>query len=189
MRIPGILVSPTLTIPHAELEHMERTRLLMGRFYDWLRYYGLLPIHVPPPLRNDLCRAAAVHDIGKTLIPANILDKPGKLTPAEFEIIQEHTWRGATLLQQQEDVGPLALEVCRCHHERWDGTGYPDGLSGAAIPYPARLMAVLDVYDALTHERPYKGAFSKDAALRIIKQGCGTQFDPAIGGAFINFME
>ncbi len=188
MRFPSILVSPALTIPKAELEHMERTGLLMGRFYDWMRQNNLLPIHAPPP-RDALCRAAAVHDIGKALIPAAILNKPGKLTPAEFEVIKEHTHRGIGLLRQQNKSDSVMLAVCRHHHERWDGSGYPDELSGKSIPYPARLMAVVDVYDALTHERPYKGAYSKDAALQIIRQGCGTQFDPAIGGAFLNLME
>ncbi len=188
MRTSGILVSPILTVPKAGLDHMQRTGELMGRFFDWLEAHGQLEEPPAPDARALLYRAAALHDVGKRGIPLEILDKPGALTAAEWREMQSHTWQGEAMIPPHADPTGTIRGVCRHHHERWDGSGYPDGLAGIAIPYAARLMAVVDVYDALTHERPYKAAYAHTAALEIILQGSGKQFDPAICRAFEAFM-
>ncbi|MGH2734520.1 MAG: HD domain-containing phosphohydrolase [Actinomycetota bacterium] len=128
-----------------------------------------------------LRRAAPLHDIGKIGIPDSILLKPRKLTESEFEIVQRHTTIGATILSGSE--APLALtarEIALGHHERWDGNGYPNGLHGEDIPMPARVVAVADVWDALTHERPYKPAWDADHALKVMRDEAGGQFDPRV---------
>ena len=129
--------------------------------------------------------ASSLHDIGKIAIDEKILNKPGKLTPEEFEVIKTHTTLGAEILQQQGnfDKEPLlqtAYEICRWHHERWDGRGYPDGLKGDEIPISAQLVALADVYDALTSERCYKKAFTHEKSIQMILNGeCGA-FNPAL---------
>lgn len=129
--------------------------------------------------------ASSLHDIGKIAIDEKILNKPGKLTPEEFEVIKAHTTLGAEILQQQENfyTEPLlqtAYEICRWHHERWDGRGYPDGLKGDEIPISAQLVALADVYDALTSKRCYKKAFTHEASIQMILNGeCGA-FNPAL---------
>ena len=129
--------------------------------------------------------ASALHDIGKIGIDEKILNKPGKLTPEEYEVIKTHSMLGAEMLHQLEDFNeqPLlqtAYEITRWHHERWDGRGYPDGLKGDAIPISAQLVALADVYDALTSERCYKKAFSHEKAVQMILNGeCGA-FNPLL---------
>ena len=129
--------------------------------------------------------ASALHDIGKIVIPEEILNKPGKLTKAEFEKIKTHAAAGAYILEQM-NVGPdkplyrYALEICRWHHERWDGHGYPDGLIGEQIPISAQIVAIADVYDALTSERCYKKAYDHETAIHMIMDGeCGA-FNPLL---------
>ncbi len=138
-----------------------------------------------------MVRAAPLHDIGKVGIPDSILLKPGSLTPEEWTVMQCHTTLGADALARAEhDVGkpvpflPMARTIARSHHERWDGSGYPDGLAGDDIPVPARLMAVADVFDALISKRVYKDAMSIDQARAIIVEGRGTHFDPDVVTAF-----
>ena len=129
-------------------------------------------------------RAAPLHDIGKIGISDLILLKPGKLTPEEFEIMKTHTTIGAKI--QAGSVYPLlqmAEDIALTHHEKWDGTGYA-GLTGESIPLPGRIVAVADVFDALTHARPYKPAFPVERAFEIIRDGAGKHFDPAIVEAF-----
>ena len=129
--------------------------------------------------------ASTLHDIGKIGIDEKILNKPGRLTPAEFEVIKTHSMLGAEMLQKLENFGeePLlqtAYETARWHHERWDGRGYPDGLKGDDIPISAQLVALADVYDALTSERCYKKAFSHEKAVQMIQNGeCGA-FNPLL---------
>jgi putative two-component system response regulator len=130
--------------------------------------------------------AAPLHDIGKLAIPDNILLKPGKLSPEEFKIIKTHTVRGAHLLSGSSScVLQRASAIALSHHERWDGTGYPQGLAGERISLAGRIVAVADVFDALTHERPYKSAWTRDRAIAEISDGSGTQFDPAVVEAFL----
>ena len=129
--------------------------------------------------------ASSLHDIGKINIPEEILNKPGRLTKEEFEIMKTHTTIGAHILenlpfQQEEPLVKVSYEICRWHHERWDGRGYPDGLKGEEIPIAAQVVALADVYDALTSERCYKKAFDHDTAVRMILNGeCGT-FNPLL---------
>ena len=129
--------------------------------------------------------ASALHDIGKINIPASILNKPGKLTKEEFDAMKTHTTTGAEILdklpfQQESPLVKTAYAICRWHHERWDGRGYPDGLKGEDIPIAAQVVAMADVYDALTSERCYKKAFGHDKAMEMILNGeCG-QFNPLL---------
>jgi putative two-component system response regulator len=146
-----------------------------------------------------IIKSAPLHDIGKVALPDSILHKPGKLTPEEFEQMKLHTICGRDALRRaEEDLGLQAsdsfLQVARqmtiAHHERWDGSGYPFGLEGEAIPIPARIMAISDVYDALVTKRVYKPAMTHEEAVRIITVGDGRvesqHFDPAVLEAFIN---
>ncbi|MGH7483930.1 MAG: HD domain-containing phosphohydrolase [Longimicrobiales bacterium] len=135
-----------------------------------------------PGLEVDaLRRAAPVHDLGKIAIPDAVLLKPGPLSVEEYEIMKSHTVRGAQLLQGSPwPLLDLARSIARAHHERWDGRGYPDGLAGEAIPLPARIVAVADAYDAMTHDRPYRRALSRATALERLARDAGTQFDPVI---------
>jgi putative two-component system response regulator len=131
-------------------------------------------------------RAAPLHDIGKIGIPDHILLKPGRLTPEEFDLIKTHTTIGAALLQEsQSALARLAERIALTHHERWDGTGYPHRLKGEEIPIEGRIVAIVDVFDALTHERPYKKAWPVEAAIAEIKSQSGRQFDPAVVKAFL----
>jgi putative two-component system response regulator len=129
-------------------------------------------------------RAAPLHDVGKISLPDSILLNPGRLTPEEFERGKSHTWVGAEILSgSRVPTLRVAEQVALHHHERWDGTGYPHGLRGAEIPLPARIVAVADVWDALTHARPYKEAWPPDRARAEIRRQRGRQFDPAVVGA------
>jgi len=131
-----------------------------------------------------------LHDIGKVAIPDCVLLKPGRLSDREFEIMKSHTTMGAETLDAALKQHPeakflrIAREIAASHHERWDGTGYPNALKGAAIPLCGRIVAVADVYDALTSKRVYKGAFSHDVARSVILEGAGSHFDPDIVAAF-----
>jgi putative two-component system response regulator len=138
-----------------------------------------------------IARSAPLHDIGKVAIPDGILLKPGRHTPDETTIMRTHAMRGWEMLHraagrlgEDHDFLAYAMEIARCHHEKWDGSGYPDGLAGERIPLSARLMAVADVYDALISRRPYKPAFAHDQAVAIIDQDSGRHFDPEVVAAF-----
>jgi len=132
-------------------------------------------------------RAAPLHDIGKVGIPDNVLLKPGGLTPAEWKLMKRHTEMGARILGKGSfPVLQMAQEISLNHHERWDGGGYPNGRVGDAIPLVGRIVAVADVFDALTHERPYKAAWSIEEAIEEIENGRGTQFDPRVVDAFMS---
>ena len=132
-----------------------------------------------------------LHDIGKVGIPDSILLKKGPLTPAEFEVMKQHTLIGSKTLDAAAQAHPearfleMARDIARSHHERFDGSGYPDGLAGFAIPLCSRIVAVADVYDALTTQRVYKSAFPHEKSRQLILDGSGTQFDPAIVRAFV----
>lgn len=140
---------------------------------------------------EDLCLSSALHDIGKVGIPDAILLKPDLLTPAEFETMQDHCLFGSKALtlagDGMEELGFLHMgrEIALHHHERWDGAGYPNGLAGTAIPLSARIVALADVYDALTSSRPYKPAYNHEQARMLIVQESGRRFDPAIVNAFL----
>ncbi|WP_321495520.1 two-component system response regulator [uncultured Desulfobacter sp.] len=134
---------------------------------------------------ESILYAAPLHDIGKIGTPDRILLKPGKLDAAEWEIMKQHTINGGIILEGSEKgFIKLGEIIALTHHERWDGTGYPKGLKGNAIPKIARIIAIADVFDALTTKRPYKEAFPIEKSFAIIKEGRGSQFDPAVVDAF-----
>jgi HD domain len=158
-------------------EHTERVAALAARLGQRL---GLSDVAV-----THILHAAPLHDVGKIAIPDSILLKPGRLSAAEFEVVKTHAEAGARVLADADsELLEVAESIARSHHERWDGTGYPDGLAGEAIPLVGRLVHVADVFDVLVHERPYKDAFSVEDAAAEIAGGAGSQFDPQIVEAF-----
>lgn len=171
--------------------HLERMR----EYSRELALYLAATDEFPDEISSDFIRAifltSPLHDIGKVGIPDNILLKPGKLTFEEFEVMKQHTTIGSRTLEAALEACPsadylsLACDIAAYHHERYDGSGYPAGLIGDAIPLAARIVAVADVYDALTTKRVYKEAFSHEVARKIIIEGSGSHFDPRIVNAFI----
>lgn len=156
------------------------TRVLLKNLVKYFPKYGLTQQQV-----DEITRASALHDIGKIAIPDSILLKPGKLSPAEREIMKTHTTIGCEILKnfQQDHTGTFyqyCYDICRYHHERWDGKGYPDHLVGDQIPLSAQIVAIADVYDALISERVYKAAYVNTEAHEMIMRGeCG-QFAPDV---------
>ena len=144
---------------------------------------------------DNIILAAPMHDIGKIRIPDTILNKPGSLTPEEFEIMKKHSEYGADIIQktmrgvEKDDYYEVAENIAKYHHERYDGKGYPCGLSGEDIPLEARVMALTDVYDALVSERVYKKPYTKEKARKIIEENAGTQFDPKLTVLFLECIE
>ncbi|HMA49528.1 MAG TPA: HD domain-containing phosphohydrolase [Magnetospirillaceae bacterium] len=135
---------------------------------------------------EDLLAAAPMHDIGKIGVPDHILTKPGKLTPEEWEVMKTHPSIGAAIIGDHSDsMLRMAYQAALTHHEKWDGSGYPRGLAGDAIPLEGRLVAVADVFDALTSVRPYKRPWSNEESADLIKSEAGRHFDPAVVEAFL----
>lgn len=135
-------------------------------------------------MADDVGFFSMIHDVGKIHVPDRILKKPGPLTPAEWDVMRRHTVHGERILVDRPGFR-IARQITRSHHERWDGRGYPDGLAGSAIPLPARIVAVADVFDALTHARPYKPAWPLEQALAEIRTLSGAAFDPQVVEAFL----
>ncbi|PKQ29049.1 MAG: HD-GYP domain-containing protein [Actinobacteria bacterium HGW-Actinobacteria-10] len=135
----------------------------------------------------DIRRGAFLHDIGKMTVPDSILNKAGPLTEEEWEIMRGHPLRAHALLSRI-DYLKGAIDIPYCHHERWDGSGYPQGLRGEDIPLAARVFAVVDVWDALTSDRPYRAAWSEEKAMDYLLEQAGMQFDPIIVAAFIQVL-
>ena len=134
--------------------------------------------------------ATPMHDVGKIGIPDRIILKNGRLTRKEFEIVKKHTIIGAEILQNSKAlILKLARDIALYHHEKWDGTGYPEGLKGEAIPVHARIVALCDIFDALTSKRPYKSSYPVDVSCEIIKKGKGTHFDPALTDIFLSSID
>ncbi|HEY8564015.1 MAG TPA: HD domain-containing phosphohydrolase [Beijerinckiaceae bacterium] len=139
-----------------------------------------------PPAIRRLALASTMHDVGKIAVPDAILLKPGPLTPEERREMEQHAERGRKILEgSRSEVVLLASELAASHHERWDGTGYPRGLAGEAIPLSGRIVAVADVFDALTSARPYKAAWPPEEARAFLEKNAGTHFDPACVAAFL----
>ena len=173
-------------------KHLHRTQEYVRTLAEGLRSHPRFAHYLDQKTIDALVQSAPLHDIGKVGIPDHILLKPGKLTPDEWEIMKTHAVLGCNAIAQAEadaakPVGFLAIAklIARSHHEKWNGSGYPDGLAGDDIPIAARLMALADVFDALTCKRIYKPAFSFDEACRIIVEGKGAHFDPDVVDAFI----
>lgn len=170
-------------------EHIRRvkyfTRILLKYLMKYFPKYNLTSEQI-----DEIARASAVHDIGKIGIPDAILLKPGRLTNEEFEIMKTHTTIGCDILErfrenQEEDFYRYCYEICRHHHERWDGKGYPDHLVGEEIPISAQIVSIVDVYDALVSPRVYKTAYANNIAYEMILNGeCG-QFSPDVIECFM----
>jgi cyclic di-GMP phosphodiesterase len=171
--------------------HLERIRHYSRTMANYLMKLSKFNREVNAEFVRLIYLTSPLHDMGKVAIPDGVLLKPGKLTDEEFEIMQTHTIHGAMILEAALLEFPharylhMASDIAAYHHERYDGTGYPRGLSGGAIPLAARIVAVADVYDALTSKRVYKDAFGHEYARSAILQGSGTQFDPDIVDAFL----
>jgi putative two-component system response regulator len=133
----------------------------------------------------NIRRGTLLHDIGKMGIPDSILNKSGQLTGDEWEIMQNHPTFAYEMLKDIHFLQP-ALTIPYCHHERWDGKGYPRGLKGEEIPIEARIFALVDVWDAITNDRVYRGAMRKEDAIKTIQDGSGSHFDPKLTKLFIN---
>jgi len=170
--------------------HVDRTSTYIEILLDALAERNIYSDEIIKLNRALFISSARLHDVGKIAISDLILNKPGKLTDDEFSIMKKHTTEGENAIDQiasrTDDVEFLnnARLFAGSHHERWDGRGYPRGLAGTDIPFQGRLMAVVDVYDALVSERPYKKPFSPEEAVRLIMENAGTQFDPMIAGVF-----
>jgi len=153
-------------------------------------YIVALELKLPPKQCEIILYSSPMHDIGKLGIVDAILLKPGKLDADEWEVMKTHTTMGGRILAGSSSELLKAGEVIALtHHEKWNGTGYPEGLSGEDIPIEGRIMAIADVFDALTSKRPYKKAFSVEKSLEIIQEGRGSHFDPAVFDAFTNQLD
>ena len=176
-------------------EHTKRTANYIENLLNVIKDKDEYKDVLTEDLINNIRLAAPLHDIGKIKIPDSILQKPGKLTDEEFSEIKKHPVYGSEIIAQtisgieDEEYVKVANNMAKYHHERWDGKGYPEGLSGDNIPFEARIMAIADVYDALINKRCYKDAFSVEKSLNIIKEGSGTQFDAKLATDFINMIQ
>lgn len=171
--------------------HILRTQRYVKVLAEQLAAHPRFSAHLDARSIDLMYKSAPLHDVGKVGIPDAILLKPGKLTPEEWEIMRQHPMLGANALKVAEgELGAssflrFAVEISATHHEKWDGSGYPQGLKGDAIPVSGRLMAVADVYDALISERVYKPAWPHEKAVDAIRDGAGTHFDPDVAAAFL----
>jgi putative two-component system response regulator len=171
-------------------QHIERVQTFAKMLAEQMRERKLNASQLTDLFIDNLYQTASLHDIGKVGTPDAILLKPGKLTAEEFAEMKRHCAFGAdtlaTVLKRHPDNQFLRMgvEVARSHHEKWDGSGYPEGLNGATIPLAARIVALADVYDALTSDRCYRPAFSHEDTYRMIMEGNGTHFDPDVVTAF-----
>lgn len=171
--------------------HLLRLKKYCGLICNELANTPAYREQVTPAFTGDLIRSSPLHDIGKVGIPDAILKKPGKLTAEEFEIMKQHAGIGGDTLRavydqySSQNFIKCGMDVAYCHHEKWNGSGYPQGLKGEAIPLAARILALVDVYDALTCRRVYKVPFSPAQAKAMILEGSGEHFDPGIVAAFL----
>ncbi len=175
--------------------HIRRTQTYVKRLAEELRALPKYADKLDDETIELLYKSAPLHDVGKVGVPDAILLKPGKLTAEEFEEIKKHPIYGKRAFEEathrlgETSFLRYAEEVAYTHHEKWDGSGYPQGLEGEAIPIAGRLMAIADVYDALISVRPYKRAFSHEEAVEIIVEGRGKHFDPDMVDAFVRIQE
>lgn len=176
-------------------KHVKNTQMYVRMIANELLSKGYFSEELTPAYIEDLCKAAPLHDVGKIKIPDAILQKPGKLTPEEFDTMKLHTTHSRkiieTIIGDIEDAHYVRLveDIALYHHERWDGTGYPAGLTENNIPLSARIMAVADVFDALYEERCYKPPVRPiERIMQIMSEGRGTQFDPTIIDVFMGML-
>jgi len=171
--------------------HIERTTKYIRIFLDAVQECGIYSEEIHHWNMDTVISSVLLHDIGKIVVSDLILNKPGPLTPEEFEIMKTHAIEGENIIEEiiVESGDGYFLQHAKFfagyHHERWDGSGYPYKLKGTDIPLQGRIMALVDVYDALVSDRPYKKAFTHEKAIEIIKEGRGTHFDPELSDVFI----
>ncbi|MBQ4878753.1 two-component system response regulator [Pseudoalteromonas luteoviolacea] len=172
--------------------HIRRTQLYVKLLATILCEKDKYKEILTPEVINNFYKSAPLHDIGKVGIPDNVLLKPGKLTADEFEIMKSHTVYGRNAIEtaesalgQTDSFLQTAKEISHYHHEKWDGSGYPQGLKGEEIPLSARMMAIADVYDALISRRVYKDAMEHDKAIAIMREGRASHFDPELLDEFL----
>jgi len=172
-------------------EHVERTQYGVNLILEEIRRRKLFEELIKDWDTNLILQSVQLHDIGKIAISDLILNKPGKLTEEEYEKMKEHAFFGFKIIErieadsEESELLNHAKVFALTHHEKWDGTGYPNGLRGYNIPLQGRIMAIADVFDALISERPYKKAFSREEAIKIINDGRGKQFDPVLIDLFM----
>ncbi len=175
--------------------HIKRTTKYVNLLADELRKRGYYEEILTDEYIKNLGMAAPMHDIGKISVPDIVLQKPGKLTPEEFEIIKQHSSNGGKVVLEtfghleDEAYTKMAYEVARYHHEKWNGKGYPEGLSGDEIPLSARIMAIADVFDAVSEKRCYRDAMPLEQCFEIIENGRGTDFEPELVDIFMDCKE
>ena len=175
--------------------HAARTSQYVRTLAECARQDGVYADVLDDRYISTLYMVAPMHDIGKIVVPDSILKKPGQLTAEEFDEIKRHASEGGKVVREvlsgvaEEDYVALASDIAMYHHEHWDGTGYPTGLAGEAIPLCARIMAIADVYDTLLSEQNYKMPMPKENAFEIIRKEAGTQFDPKLAEVFLNHRE
>jgi len=175
--------------------HIKRTTQYVKLLAEELRDRGYYEDILTEDYVKNLCMAAPMHDIGKIAVPDVILQKPGRLTAEEFEIIKCHSAKGGEIIQEtfghleNKAYTGMAYEVARFHHEKWNGKGYPDGLKRKEIPLCARIMAIADVFDALSEKRCYKDALPMDKCFDIILEGSGQDFDPMLVEVFLDIRD
>ncbi len=175
--------------------HIQKTAAYVRIIIEGLKKKGYYLEKLTEKFASDAIRSAPLHDVGKINIPDEVLNKPGKLTDEEYEIMKTHTTAGKRIMEhaistvEGDNYLKEARNMAAYHHERWDGKGYPEGLHGEIIPLSARIMAVADVFDALTSPRVYKPAFSLEKALSIMEEGSGTQFDPKCIEVFMDALD
>ena len=175
-------------------EHVRKTAAYTRIIMTQLKKEGIYVDQLTDEFMDDVENSAPLHDVGKIQVPDAILNKPGKLTDEEFEIMKTHTTAGAQIIDQAISMVSEgntrylqeAKNLAQYHHEKWNGRGYPCGLSGEDIPLSARIMAVADVFDALVSRRSYKDGFPFEKAMDIIREGSGNHFDPNVAKAFID---
>lgn len=172
--------------------HLKNTSVYFSAFIGHLKTLPSYREYLTTAIVKKACRSAPLHDVGKIAIKDAVLQKPASLSREEFTSMKRHAIIGGEIFDYlkeripDKELAEVAGSMARSHHERWDGTGYPDGLKGEEIPLVARIMSIVDVYDALTSKRPYKEPFSHEKAMAMIAEGAGAQFDPKLVEHFLN---
>lgn len=175
--------------------HVKRTKSYVKIILDEIKTNNLYSSIMTKDFEDKMMNAAPMHDIGKISIPDTILQKPGKLTDEEYSVMKKHSVLGGEIIQEifkdmdDKEFLNIAYDVTRYHHEKWNGNGYPEGLVGKEIPFSARIMAIADVFDAISAKRCYRDAMPLDKCFAIIKEGKGVDFDPILTDLFLNAKE
>lgn len=175
--------------------HVKRTKSYVKIILDEIKTNNLYSSIMTKDFEDKMMNAAPMHDIGKISIPDTILQKPGKLTDEEYSVMKKHSVLGGEIIQEifkdmdDKEFLNIAYDVTRYHHEKWNGNGYPEGLEGKEIPFSARIMAIADVFDAISAKRCYRDAMPLDKCFAIIKEGKGVDFDPVLTDLFLNARE